>query len=247
QAWTTRPTSNTPKPGAEPLINVPRLNSVNDARKTCRGVNLSSRKPVVGMTTAMVRRKPLVSHCAVVVETPRSMVRARSATLRIVSLRIMTNAETTRTAINRAVRGGVGSRSGAVVAMLAVSVIKNPCGVRSGYVGAPGVGRARAESTDGHHEEPAIRIRRRPEHGPCRTQGSSPRHLLERAVRCRFCAHLRPAETPLTGWSGSVTVPHSTVCCPARPRGDKPSRNGGLNAFRAVPVSNHAVRLRNVV
>ncbi len=123
QACTTRPTSRTPKPGASPLINVPRLNRVSEARKTWRGVNRSSRNPVVGMTTAMVSRNPLVSHCTVVVETPRSTVRSRSATLRIVSLRIITNAETTRTPISRVARGTAAPRSGAAVVVLAVSIM----------------------------------------------------------------------------------------------------------------------------
>ncbi len=103
-AWTTRPISRTAKPGASALMSVPRLNNVSDARKTCRGVNRSSRKPVVGMTTAIVSRKPLVSHCTVVVETPRSTVRSLRATDRIVSLRIMTNADTTRTAMTTPAR-----------------------------------------------------------------------------------------------------------------------------------------------
>src|SRR3954451_19331638 len=47
------------------------------------------------MTTPIVSRNPLVSHCTVVAETSRSPVRCGSATLRMVSLRIITNAETT--------------------------------------------------------------------------------------------------------------------------------------------------------
>ena len=50
---------------------------------------------MIGMTTAIVSRKPLVSHCAVPMVTPRSAISAGSATLMIVSLRIMTNAEPT--------------------------------------------------------------------------------------------------------------------------------------------------------
>ncbi len=124
QACTTRPTSRTPKPGARALSNVPVLNRLSDARKMCRGVKRSSRKPVIGMTTAIVNRNPLVNHCTVVVVTPNSTVRSRSATLRIVSLRIMTNAEVTNTAINALFRAAVGSRSGAPGLGRALSVMK---------------------------------------------------------------------------------------------------------------------------
>jgi hypothetical protein len=50
---------------------------------------------VIGMTTAMVSRKPLVSHCAVPMVTSRSATSTGSATLMIVSLRIMTKADAT--------------------------------------------------------------------------------------------------------------------------------------------------------
>src|SRR5687768_6782463 len=53
----------------------------------------------MGMTTAIVSRKPLVSHCAVLTVTRRSAISAGSATLMIVPLRIMTNAEPTSSAI----------------------------------------------------------------------------------------------------------------------------------------------------
>ncbi|WP_344906398.1 hypothetical protein [Streptosporangium longisporum] len=59
-----------------------------------------------------MRRKPLVSHCTVVVATSRSSARSRRATLRIVSLRIMTKADRTRIASTRPVRdppGGPGT------------------------------------------------------------------------------------------------------------------------------------------
>src|SRR5699024_7080079 len=83
QACTTRPTSNATKPGASPLISVPALNNVSDVRNTWRGENRSSKKPVIGMITAIVSKNPLVSHCTVVVGTSRSTLRSRSATLRI--------------------------------------------------------------------------------------------------------------------------------------------------------------------
>src|SRR5687767_9250176 len=47
------------------------------------------------MTTAIVSKKPLVSHCTVVAGTPRSTISRGSATLMIVSLRIITKADIT--------------------------------------------------------------------------------------------------------------------------------------------------------
>jgi hypothetical protein len=53
------------------------------------------------MTTAIVSRNPLVSHCAVPTVIRRSAISAGRATLMIVSLRIMTNAEPTNKPIAR--------------------------------------------------------------------------------------------------------------------------------------------------
>ncbi len=122
-ACTTRPVSRTPKLGARAATTVPVENRVSEARKIWRGVNRSSRNPVVGMTTAIVSRNPLVSHCAVVVGTFRSTLRSRSATLRMVSLRIITKAETTSTPISRVAFGAGVPGSESVVGGLTVSVM----------------------------------------------------------------------------------------------------------------------------
>ena len=66
----------------------------------------------MGMTTAIVNRNPVVSHCAVVAVMFRSTIRVGSATLMIVSLRIMTNAAMTRMPI-RSLLPGASSSSGA--------------------------------------------------------------------------------------------------------------------------------------
>ena len=58
EAWTTRPTSSTPKPGAIAAISVPRLNRDIAGMKTGRVLKRCSRNPVIGMTTAMVSMKP---------------------------------------------------------------------------------------------------------------------------------------------------------------------------------------------
>ncbi len=61
-AWTMRPTSRTPKPGATAAMAVPRLNNPIAATKTWRSRNRCMMKPVAGMTTAMVSMNPVVSH-----------------------------------------------------------------------------------------------------------------------------------------------------------------------------------------
>lgn len=61
-AWTTRPTTRTPKPGASAAIRVPRLNRAMAAMKTGRVLKRWSRKPVTGITTAMVSMNAVLSH-----------------------------------------------------------------------------------------------------------------------------------------------------------------------------------------
>src|SRR5690606_19728208 len=83
------------------------------------------------MTTAIVSRKPLVNHCAVVTEMRRSSISAGSATLMIVSLRIITNAEPTSSQITSdapAVGVVCGSVPGSPVAG---AVIESSCGSRA--------------------------------------------------------------------------------------------------------------------
>ncbi|WFS16008.1 hypothetical protein [Rhodococcus aetherivorans] len=53
----------------------------------------------MGMTTAIVSMKPVVSHWTVAAETEKSPMSCGSATLSTVSLRIMIRAETTSTPI----------------------------------------------------------------------------------------------------------------------------------------------------
>lgn len=58
------------------------------------------------MTTAMVSMNPVVNHCAVVAVMERSVIRRGSATLMIVSLRIITKEDTTRMPMSRPAPGG---------------------------------------------------------------------------------------------------------------------------------------------
>ena len=69
-AWRTRAASRTPKTGATMASSVParKLPSANTNR--ARIGKRCSRKPVIGMTTAMVSRNPVVSHCPAAAETP---------------------------------------------------------------------------------------------------------------------------------------------------------------------------------
>lgn len=59
----------------------------------------------------MVSRKPLVSHCAVRATMSRSTINTGSATLMIVSLRIMTNAENTSSAMTTPALGSAFGRT----------------------------------------------------------------------------------------------------------------------------------------
>src|SRR4051812_37850114 len=63
------------------------------------------RKPVIGMTTDIVSRKPAVSHCPTAADTCRSVISTGNATLMIVSFRMTTNADTSRTTITVRERG----------------------------------------------------------------------------------------------------------------------------------------------
>src|SRR5699024_296275 len=69
------------------------------------------RKPVSGITTAMVSMKPVVSHCAVSSLRSRSAMIGGSATDRIVSFRITTKALTSSSVITLRSRGDITSAS----------------------------------------------------------------------------------------------------------------------------------------
>src|SRR5215211_4487138 len=102
-----RANNNSQKPGASPATRVPAQNSDIASRKTVRVATRSSRKPVVGMTTAIVSRNALVSHCTVLAETDSSVISVGRATAMIVSLRMTTKVATSR--IVMTVRAGAGN------------------------------------------------------------------------------------------------------------------------------------------
>lgn len=70
----------------------------------------------MGITTAMVSRKAVVSHCAVLAVTPRSFISGWMATLMIVSLRKTTKVETSNNPMTSLLRAAVAGSTGAAMA-----------------------------------------------------------------------------------------------------------------------------------
>lgn len=123
QAWTTRAKIRSPSPGAKAPIRVPVLKKLSAMRKMVRVWNRWIKNPVIGITTAMVRRNAVVSHCAALAVTPRSTISRGIATAMTVSFRIMTKVDINKSAItsrSRAALSGAspssGGRAGVVVA-----------------------------------------------------------------------------------------------------------------------------------
>ena len=96
-AWMTRPMMTTVKPGAMAPMSVPATNRPWDTANSWRSDIFAMRKPVTGMTTAIVSRKPVVTHWARPAVMARSSLMTGMATLMIVSLRIAMNAAANRT------------------------------------------------------------------------------------------------------------------------------------------------------
>ncbi len=105
EACTTRATSSIGKPGARNATSVPAENSDIAATNIVRVVKRRSRKPVIGMTTAIVSMNAVVSHCAARAVMPRSVMRCGIATPIVVSLRIATNAAARSSQMTRLSRG----------------------------------------------------------------------------------------------------------------------------------------------
>ena len=74
------------------------------AMKIGRVANRCSRKPVMGITTAIVSMNAVVSHCACSMVMPRSVTRWGIATPMIVSLRMTTNEAARRSQMTRELR-----------------------------------------------------------------------------------------------------------------------------------------------
>ena len=102
---------------------MPALNSTMAAMYTVRVLSRCSRNPVVGMTTAIVSRNAVVSHCPTDGGTPRSSMMGGSATFITVSLRKTTNVETSRSAMTIVFLRECSGASGASVAATSVSAV----------------------------------------------------------------------------------------------------------------------------
>lgn len=77
------------------------------AMNICLVVKRCSRKPVIGMTTAIVSMNAVESHCAARASMWRSSISFGMATVMIVSLRITTNVAASSSQITRWSRGAM--------------------------------------------------------------------------------------------------------------------------------------------
>jgi hypothetical protein len=114
-ACTTRPPTSISNPGDVAQMSVPVVNRPIAARNSERVENRWIRNPVTGITTAIVSRNAVASHCPVVGWMRRSSIRRGSATFMIVSLRITTNADTSRMVMTSLSRAGRRAGSGFLV------------------------------------------------------------------------------------------------------------------------------------
>ena len=96
-AWMTRAATSIGKTWAAAASTVPAMNRPIAPMKTVRVVKRWRMSPVMGMTTAMVSMKPVVSHCTVAAVRSNRSMRGGRATPITVSLRIMTKAATRST------------------------------------------------------------------------------------------------------------------------------------------------------
>ena len=100
-ACTTRATSNIGKLGDKAASKVPIENSVIAEVNIARVENLWSRKPVIGITTAIVSMNAVVNHCAAEIVMFNEITSRGIATVMIVSFKITTKAETSNSQITR--------------------------------------------------------------------------------------------------------------------------------------------------
>jgi len=111
-ACTTRPTTSSSSPGETAQTSVP-IEKIDMARMKIGLVcSRCSRKPVIGITTAMVSRNAVVSHWAALAVTPRSSISCGIATLMMVSLRNTTKVEVSSSAITSRLRAACGAAIG---------------------------------------------------------------------------------------------------------------------------------------
>ncbi len=104
-AWITRATTRSSKPGAMIATAVPSEKRDIALMNIWRVVKRWSRNPVTGITTAIVSMNAVVSHCAWTAVIPRSVMRCGIATAIVVSLRIATKAATSKSQMTRFASG----------------------------------------------------------------------------------------------------------------------------------------------
>lgn|GEM_PF-3052357 len=191
EACTMRPISSTGKPGASAHTTVPRVKVVMAIVNTWRVVSRSSSHPVTGITTAIVSRNAVVSHCAVRSVTPSEAMMLLSATFIVVSLRMTTKAATIRTPMTPLGASGPGAaadmsppRSGETLTPAGLSGRRAGDGqqqadVPCGWAFSPGSAAARAPDPRRFGRRP------RPRRRPAAPRAVSPRaRAVPRARRC---------------------------------------------------------------
>ena len=113
-AWMMRASTRTSRLEARLAISVPRENNDIAHTNTGRVFSRCSRKPVTGMTTDMVSRNAVVSHCTASALTLRSCMSRGMATAMSVSLRITTKVATRSRLMTRRLRPALSAATGAI-------------------------------------------------------------------------------------------------------------------------------------
>ena len=131
-AWTTRPSRSIGKPCESRQMSVPRQKRIIAVRKICRVVKRWRRKPVVGMTTAIVSMNALVSHWPSSGGMWSERLSSGIAIAIVVSLRIATKAATRSSQMTRIPAGSMTSSLEAEAGVVFLSVDKS--GLRSDVV-----------------------------------------------------------------------------------------------------------------
>ena len=106
-ACTTRQNTSISRLGAKIASAVPAENSDSASMKMVRVLNRCSRKPLIGITTAMVKRNAVASHCAALGVVPKASRIVGMATFMMVSLSITTKAEASSRLMTRLLRAAL--------------------------------------------------------------------------------------------------------------------------------------------
>src|SRR5690625_224926 len=225
-AWTMRPSSRSGKPGETAAMRVPRLNSDKAAIKEARRLNRCRMNPVIGMTTAIVSRKAVDSHCTVHALTPSSTIRLGRATFMMVSFRMTTKAAISSTMIMRRSPGAMRYLELETVAACVV-IVRLDCRLR--YPGRSSAAESTASTSPGWYS--------------CTNKPGLPVRGRARAGRCKLVIAW-PGECAVTGWSQGATIrtERGPVALAGRPGGrarHRPAARGIHPGGPAVAGSHH--------